>query len=224
MTVFARARWAVGVAIALAIGAGTRYPGGTPLDPSSKGYSISHNFLSDLGMTVAYNDQANRLGAFLFVASLGILVVGLGGCLVGVVKLYSRSPGPRRLARAAGVVGLLVCAAFVGVAATPENRVMALHVSLTLLGWRTLPVVSLLLFLASLSAPTFPRRVAVTWAALTVVLVGYVIVLGWGPPASVSAEWLVIQVAAQKLVAATAVGIFSYLSVEADRASAAART
>ena len=99
MTVFARARWAVAIAIVLAIGAAARYPGGTTLDASSKGYSISHNFLSDLGMTVAYDGHPNRLGAFLFVASLNILVVGLGGCLVGVVRLYSRSPGARRLAR-----------------------------------------------------------------------------------------------------------------------------
>jgi hypothetical membrane protein len=62
-----RARWTVGFASVLAIGAMTRYPGGTVLDRTSPGYSLSRNFLSDLGMTVAYDRLPNRLGAGLFV-------------------------------------------------------------------------------------------------------------------------------------------------------------
>src|SRR5205823_3965085 len=40
---------------------------------------------------------------------------------------------------AAGAVGLLACAAFVGVALTPENAVMDLHVAFTLWAWRIVP-------------------------------------------------------------------------------------
>src|SRR6185503_7261257 len=121
----------------------------------------------DLGMTVAYNQHPNKLGAALFVLSLTILVAGLGGCLAGLVRLYSKSARARRLARAAAAVGLLVCAAFVGVAVTPENRVMGLHVELTLMAFRIFPILSLLFLLATVYSGTFPRRVTVVWAALT---------------------------------------------------------
>src|SRR5438045_8307484 len=106
----------------LAIVAIVRYPGGTMLDHSTPGYSFFRNFLSDLGMTVAHDGQPNALGASLFILSLCIVVVGVGGCLVGLVRLYAGSPRSRTFALAAGVIGLLVCASFIGVAVTPEDR------------------------------------------------------------------------------------------------------
>jgi hypothetical membrane protein len=216
LTTFTVARWAVAIALALATGSMVLYPGGTLLDRSSVGYSASHNFLSDLGMTVAYAGQTNSRGALLFVLALVIVVLGLGGCLVGFIRLYSDAPRARRLARAAGVVGILVCAAFVGVAVTPENRVMALHVRFTLFAFRVFPLLSALLALASLYSNGVPRRVAVAWAALTAILAAYVVVLGWGPSPR-TADGLVFQVAAQKIVTVAAVSFFVYLSIEADR-------
>jgi hypothetical membrane protein len=191
-----------------------RYPGGTLLDHSTRGYSLTHNFLSDLGMTVAWGGEANRLGAFLFVA-------GLGGRLPAFIRLYSRSPVSRRLARAAGVTGLLVCAAFIGVAVTPENRVMPLHVRFTLLAFRIFPAVPLFLTVASLHQDTIRKRVAALWALLTAVLIAYVAVLGWGPALDTS-QGVVIQVIAQKIVAIAAVSIMAYQSYQAERATHAA--
>ena len=223
LTTFTVARWAVAIALALALGSMLLYPGGTLLDRSSPGYSASHNFLSDLGMTVAYAGQTNSVGALLFVLALVTVVLGLGGCLVGFIRLYSDAPRARRLARAAGVVGILVCSAFVGVAVTPENRVMALHVRFTLFAFRIFPLLSALLALASLYSSGVPRRVAVTWAVLTAILAAYVVVLGWGPsPRTV--DGLVFQVAAQKIVALAAVSFFVYLSIEADRVVGMRRT
>ena len=215
-SVFARGRWAVAIAVALAIGSMLRYPGGTALDPASRGYSLWRNFLSDLGMTVAWDRRPNALGAALFVASLGILVLGLGGCLVGVVRVYSTSNSARRFARAAAAVGLSLCAAFVGVAVTPENRVMSLHVGVTLFAFRTFPILSLLLLLATLHSGVFPRGVSIAWAALTAVLTAYVAVLGWGPSLT-TANGLTFQVVAQKIVVVVALSVFVYITVEADR-------
>jgi hypothetical protein len=216
MTVFTRARWAVIIAVVLTLGSMIRYPGGTSLDAAAQGYSPSRNFLSDLGMTVAYNQQPNKLGAGLFVLSLITLVVGLGGCLAGLVRLYSTSARARRLARGAAAVGFLVCAAFVGVAVTPENRVMGMHVEATLFAFRTFPVLSLLFLLASVFSETFPRRVAISWGALTIVLTVYVGVLGWGPSLA-TLSGLAFQVTAQKIVASAALVVFLIVTAEADR-------
>ncbi len=199
-----------------------RYPGGTALDRASHGYSLTHNFLSDLGMTVAYDGQPNRLGALLFVLSLCVVVLGLGGCLLGFVRLYSRPAASLRWARAAGAVGFLVCAAFVGVAVTPENEAMTLHVGFTLFAFRVFPLASCFLAIASLRSKACPRRVTIAWAALTLVLVWYVGVLGWGPGLG-TPDGLMINVIAQKIVAILSVSIIVYLSVEADRVMAAAR-
>ncbi len=218
---FARVRWAALIATILAIVAALRYPGGTYNDHSTRGYSFFENFLSDLGMTVAHNGEPNRLGGALFVVALLVLVVGLGGSLVGFMRLHSEAPGSRPLARAAGLVGLLVCVCFAGVALTPYNRFFGLHIFFTRAAWRLFVLVPLLLFAASLRSDTVPRGIRSAWLFLTVMLAGYVWVLDFGPRVSAPGG-LVTQVTAQKIIAIVAILTFVYLSVVAERRMVAA--
>ena len=132
-------KWIVVVATALAVAAMGRYPGGTALDTTTIGYSLSHNFLSDLGMTIAYNHEPNRLGAALFVASLLLLVVGLGTVVGVIARFLAVDADSRRWAVLAIIALLAVCVAFAGVAVTPENQLMSLHVSFTKWAWRIAP-------------------------------------------------------------------------------------
>ena len=160
MTLFARGRQATLVATALALLAMWSYPGGTMLDHSTHRYHLFQNFLSDLGMTVAYDGRANGIGALLFVASLTILVFGLGGALLGFVRLYTSSRA-RPVVRAAMFLGAVVALSFLGVAVTPENRVLDLHVRLTFFAFRVFPLVPLLLAIAYARNGTFlPSGVA----------------------------------------------------------------
>lgn len=192
------------------------YPGGTYRDHSTSGYQFFHNFLSDLGATVAFDGQPNRVGAALFVASLVVLVVGLGGTMVGLVRLYARSPSARGLSLAAGAIGLLVCACFIGVAVTPENRLRSLHIVFTKTAFRAFPGVPLFLGLASRRVTDVPRRATFAWLAMIAVLVTYVLILDWGPRVT-TPYGLVVQVSAQKLVAVGAVLLIVYQGRIADR-------
>ncbi|HSQ32019.1 MAG TPA: hypothetical protein VLN49_19315 [Gemmatimonadaceae bacterium] len=220
MTIFTLGRRAATLAGGLAAVAIWTYPGGTFRDHATQGYSLTHNFLSDLGMTVAHDGRVNTLGAILFVVSLTTLVVGLGGALVGLIRLYSNEAA-RRLARGAGVVAVLVCASFIGVAVTPEDRMLSLHILLTRVAFRAFPLVGVLMTLATYYEPRLPRRVGVAWAVLTVILAAYVGILDWGPRVSAPGG-LVTQVVAQKIVALSAALIIVYQCLEADRALAIA--
>jgi|SRR5262245_7137241 len=212
-----RVRWTVGLALALGAGAMLRYPGGTTLDATTQGYSMSGNFLSDLGMTVAYNGQANLLGASLFVVSLLLLILGLGSGLIAIIRLHWNDRASRPWARAAAACGFLACAAFSGVAATPENRVMAIHISFTLWGWRLVPLVAGLMALAALQSSLFPRRIALGWSFSALLLGGYAAFLEWGPRVT-SVDGLhahvIVQKAATVLVALTVL----YIAHETDYA------
>ena len=75
---FSHAQWASLTASLLGVVAMIRYPGGTGLEHDTPRYQLTQNFLSDLGMTVAYNGQPNRIGALLFVISLVVLIIGFG--------------------------------------------------------------------------------------------------------------------------------------------------
>src|SRR5262245_58674768 len=154
--VFRRVRWAAGIATVFAVIAGLRYPGGTYQDHSTRGYSFFENFLSDLGMTVAHNGEANRLGATLFVVALLLLVFGLGAALIGFVRLHAATPAGRPFARLAGLVGVFVCLCFAGVALTPENRLFGAHIFFTRTAWRLFVLVPLLLVVGSLRSNDLP--------------------------------------------------------------------
>jgi hypothetical membrane protein len=210
-TVFQRAWLTACVALALAIGAGLRYPGGTPLNPATVGYSMPQNFLSDLGMTVAYNGQPNRMGAAFFVGSLFVLVVGLGSCLLAIVRLQWSDVASRRWARAATACALLACAGFVGVAFTPENRVMALHVSFTFWAWRFVSLGAGLMAVAAFRSVVFPRRVALIWTVVTILLASYVALITWGPRVA-TPSGLLVQVVAQKAATVILVLAIVYLA------------
>ena len=59
------------------VASGLSYPGGMLRDESTRGYSFTYNFLSDLGTTVAFNYQRNVTGAALFAVSVVIGVLTL---------------------------------------------------------------------------------------------------------------------------------------------------
>lgn len=216
MTIFRRGQVATAVALGLAALSIARYPGGTYRNHSVEGYSLFQNFLSDLGMTVAYDGAANRLGSACFIVALVLLVIGLGGCVVGFFRQYSANPNSRGLARAAAVVALCVCLAFVGVAATPENLVLGLHVQLTFFAFRAFLVAAILFTLAARANAPESWATWAAWGLLTVALAIYVWIQGWGPHIR-DPGGLEVQVVAQKIISIVAIAVLLYESVRADR-------
>ena len=219
-SVFLRARWTAALATLAALVAMLLYPGGTARDHATVGYRIAGNFLSDLGMTVAYDGRPNRAGAALFISSIALLVIGLGGALIGFVTLYGRHQRARRFAWAAVALGALACICFIGVAFTPENSAMAAHVAFTLAGFRILPLVTLFLALAARAAragdaasATFEAasRATKAWSALTAVLAVYVVMLQGGAWTDTAAGFTALVIA-QKVVVIVMLSVVVWLS------------
>jgi hypothetical membrane protein len=218
-----RAQWIVVVATAIAVAAMLRYPGGTALDTTTLGYSLAYNFLSDLGMTVAYNHEPNRLGATLFVASLLLLVVGLGSVVGVITRFLAVDAESRRWAQLAAVALLVVCVAFAGVAVTPENRLMSLHVSFTVWAWRIVPAVALFLAFASRRNARLRQRAALAWFGTALLLGAYATLLSWGPSVA-QPDGLLVQVMAQKAATVFVIAALLIAVGEIERANRAERT
>ena len=213
---FTRAGWATFTAALLGAVAMLCYPGGTGLEHNTSRYQLTQNFLSDLGMTVAYNGQPNRFGALLFVISLLVLIVGFGGAMLWFIRLYSRTPTSRNLAQGAGLTGVLVCLSFVGVAFTPENAVMRLHVQFTLFAFRAFPVASVLLLLAAYKSGVATPGALFAWIVSTICLTAYVVFLSIGPSPN-TPNGLVACVIAQKSVTIAIVVSLTYVCRETAR-------
>jgi hypothetical membrane protein len=207
----------VSASLLLGVSSMLRYPGGTTLGHAGVRYSLSQNFLSDLGMTVAYNGQPNRLGAALFVASLLLLVAGLGSCLATIIRGYAAASASRVWVQLTGFCGLLACVAFAGVAVTPENRVMPAHIEFTMWAWRIVAVVAWLMAGAAVRSAVAPRTVQSIWVVVAALLTGYVALLAWGPNVG-SQGGLAVQVIAQKAATLVVIVAVLYIARETDRA------
>ena len=196
-----RAVVTTGVASLACVVAVFRYPGGTAIEHGTTSYSLTRNFLSDLGMTVAHNGQANRLGASLFVVSMMTLVFGAIASLAPLMRDLMRVPAARPWIRAVGVCLLVASIAFTGVAFTPENRAMRSHVNFTVWGWRVVAALTLLLGVAALRAGKRYQRVAIIALAAGAVLAAYAATFIWGPTCCSTAASLTFHVVAQKCAA-----------------------
>ena len=63
------------------------YPGGNIHNPTQLGYSITHNFLSDLGGHQSHSGAANSLSAFFFNLSM-FMFTGVGISFLFVPRLF----------------------------------------------------------------------------------------------------------------------------------------
>jgi hypothetical membrane protein len=217
---WAAARYALAIAMLLTIASGFLYPGGTPLDASTHGYSFTHNYLSDLGSTVAFNDARNTAGALLFAIAAITAVFVIAAVLVGSVRRLSTAPQGRPFAFLAGVAGSLVCVGYLGAALAPLDRAFRLHIWSSFVAAHSFPVATGLLAIATLRDPRFRAPATIGWVVLTAVLVGFILTAHLDPSAGTE-RGLTIQVITQKIMAAT---VLAVLWVESGELETTSRT
>jgi hypothetical membrane protein len=194
------------------------YPGGTLLNPSTRGYSVFQNSLSDLGSTVAWNGQPNPRGALFNLAGCLLLVFAGLGCFIALIHVYSSSTRTSRLARTAGALVLLAAAGITGAALSPQDQYPALHGRFTLTAVCFFPVATALLALVTALDGRFRRRASLGWLVVTVVVLVWVSVMPWRPTTDLQ---LAIPVTLQKIVALTMLCTLALESREAERVTIA---
>jgi hypothetical membrane protein len=185
------------------------------LDESTHRYSFARNFLSDLGGTVAFNYQRNVTGAILFGLAVVLGVFALGACIVATVRVLSAATAARPFARFAGAVAILVCVGYLGVAVTPEDRLMGLHLAFTRVAFRSFPVVTTLLAVATMRDDRFRARATAGWIALSLVLAGFIAV-GYLGPSARTEHGLMVQVLSQKVMVLSVIVVLWLESREAE--------
>ena len=180
------------------------YPGGTFLDESTHGYSFTHNFLSDLGSSVAFNYERNMAGAVLFGFAMLLGVFALGACIVASVRVLSAIAPARPFARLAAAAAVLVCTGYLVVAVSPQDRSTWLHQVFSLTAVHAFPVLTMLLAAATMQDSRFRRRASVGWVVLSLVLAGFLAVGHFGPGVETE-HGLTVQVLAQKVMASAVI-------------------
>ncbi len=226
VTVFRRAgllryvaiQFLVLVAAAMAV-----YAGGTYWDPGAPRYELTHNFLSDLGMTHAWSGRASYASSALFFVALASVGVGLV-MFAPTWRQFAHTRGRSTFAgRASTALGIASGLAFVGVACTPFDLALMWHNGFVLAAFGLLLgyVIALTVVMANNGASAGQNALNL---AFVVLVIGYVALIFFGPRLNTPGGHQ-IQVIGQKIVAAGAmlhvIGMTTLLRRATGRATAA---
>jgi hypothetical protein len=157
------------------------YPGGTSSDAEKTGYSFLENFFSDLGMVRTYAGEPNTLSSSLFASAL--VLVGLV-LILFFLLLSTYFPEPslgKNLSRAGTIAGVLSGISCIGIALTPWDRFLAVHMVFAYCLSLSFLAVALLYSAAILRNPAYSNAYAIAFIAYFAVLLIFVVLMVLGP-------------------------------------------
>ena len=165
------------------------YPGGTLSDAEKSGYSFLENFFSDLGMVRTHAGEPNALSASLFASAL--VLVGLV-LMLFFLLLYTYFPEPSRaknLSKAGTIAGVISGISCIGIALTPWDRFLEMHMIFAYCLSLSFLAVALLYSAAILRNPAYSNAYAILFIAYFAVLLMFVVLMVLGPdPESAAGE------------------------------------
>ena len=184
------------------------YPGGNIHNADQTGYSLSHNFLSDLGGYQSRSNEVNFISAFFFNMAM-FLFASVGIAFLFVAKLFGEDPLNAGLAKVGSIFFLVGTIFFAAVGLTPYDLYLDLHIFFAVNAFR-LMVPGSALYLIILLRSEVNNRYALFNATYLTCVVAYVIYQLMSGSALDSPEEMVRQASMQKLiVVATVMAVFS---------------
>lgn len=195
------------------------YPGGTMTDPHVHGYAFFSNFLSDLGRTSTPSSQNNLVSHLLFMLALIIGAFGIMFLFAAFTQFFAPPGAARWLSQLGAVCGFITGLCFIGVAVLPLNRYGLLHNLFLYIASLTFIVAYMLLFLAVLLTPGFPRRCVYVFVVFALLIAGsllmFILTFIFGPVAGTPA-WEIIHATGQKIIVLASIitGLLEILFVQ----------
>jgi len=187
------------------------YPGSTHSDKTTLTYSLTHNFLSDLGLTIVYSDAQNFISSTLFAFATTAVCVGLITYFLVMPSIVNRGKFSLRLSQIGSIAGMLCGLAFMGVGFTPYNYYPDEHMFVVKLGFQLFLAVMLLHSIAIMKNEVGLSKMLVwIYVVFMFILCYYIYLLNWGPSIE-EGNNLAIHVVWQKI---TVIGLSTTVYVQ----------
>lgn len=146
------------------------YPGGSLVDPATIGYSLSGNYLSDLGRGVSLSNSKNAFGAFLFNSSITVLGISMLPFFLFMPTQAEDRVLPLSIA---ALIGVISCFSLIAIGQCPVDLFPSMHM-VGLFAWLvTMFFASGLHALALLSSKDNPTMLALLSVAVCMFTVSY---------------------------------------------------
>ena len=175
------------------------YAGGNIHNPSQVGYSVTHNFLSDLGGFKSHSGKVNILSALLFNISM-IMFILVGVSFLFVPRLFKENKTNYFLSILGSIFFFLGTVFFAGVGFTPYDLYLDMHVFFAINAFRFLIPASLLYFTVLLRS-SISKKYALAIIVLFLFTFFYVVYQIVSASPLESLEKMVEQATLQKIIA-----------------------
>ncbi len=189
-----------GLFVVLTIIAMLTYAGGAVDNPSTTGYSFTHNFLSNLGMITAESGKPNWVSAILFFIALATAGAALVVFFVLFRRIFRGTHLQSALSLAGSALGILAGISFMGIAFAPADIARPAHIQFVIWAFRLFPLAILCYVPVLLLDRQYPKAYAWVFTIFCLLLIGYYLLLTNGPSFT-SPYGLVVQVVGQKVIA-----------------------
>ena len=175
------------------------YAGGNIHNPSQVGYSVTHNFLSDLGGFKSHSGKVNILSALLFNISM-IMFILVGVSFLFVPRLFKENKTNYFLSILGSIFFFLGTVFFAGVGFTPYDLYLDMHVFFAINAFRFLIPASVLYFTVLLRS-SMSNKYALAIIVLFLFTFFYVVYQIVSASPLESLEKMVEQATLQKIIA-----------------------
>lgn len=192
------------------------FPGGTRNNPETPRYYFTQNYFSDLGRTRDFEGNWNLTSMVLFSVALGTVGVSTAAFFMAMPDVFDDSKTTAIVSTIMTGFGLLAGVGFLGIASTPWDHFARAHNLFVDIGFDSLLVACLAAMVNVYRTRSFPNRYGHLMVGVSTVLLGYILLLKYGPSPDTSLG-LIVQVGGQKVVAYVLVGGITALAFGAIR-------
>ena len=176
------------------------YPGGTIIEPETKGYSFFYNFLSNLGESTAKNGEDNIVSAYLFNSSMLILAISYFLFYVSYLRIQLKFNGNKILNFFSLSTIIISLVSFVLVAVfSADNSTFDIHVFFVKVAFRLL-LIHCFIQLFIVYKSNFSKTMRISSSIFCFMLLIFIIVMEYGPNPFLDNRSLLIQVSSQKMI------------------------
>ncbi len=194
------------------------YPGGTVHNHEAGHYLFLENFFSDLGRTQDFEGGSNGTSYILFTIALTLVGLTILPIFWAIGEIISpRNKITRVLTTVMAIAGVVAGIGFVGVGWTPWDLGRPIHVMFVNIGFRTLLFCLILLMVSIYRTGWYPNIYAHILAVVSIILLGYIMLMVFGPPPHASREGLMIQVGGQKIIVYLLIGALMHQAFGAKK-------
>ena len=186
------------------------YPGGNIHDPSQIGYSISHNFLSDLGGYTSHSGLPNLISFLIFNFSM-ILFTLIGISFLFIPKLFKEDIISFIISIIGSIFLFFGTFFFAGVGLTPYDLLLDEHIFFALNAFRLL-VPGLILYFFVLMRSSVSKKYSLVIFCLLFFTLSYVVYQIVSDSPLTSIEQMVEQAIIQKIITLVNIVCMFFLS------------